>query len=184
MIRFRNVYFSFGETPVFEDLTLDIPKKCVLKAPSGRGKTTLLRLAAGLLRPDAGSVSGAPEKIAFLFQDDRLLPWLTAEENVAAVLPGERKDEAAAWLGYVELASLKNARPDELSGGQRRRVALARALAFGGDLLLLDEPFKGLDPALTDRMAGLVLSTGTDFLMASHSERETELMGGEIIDLP
>jgi len=183
VIRFQNVSFAFGDTPVFEGLTLDIPPKCVLKGPSGRGKTTLLRLAAGLLRPQAGTITGAPEKIAFLFQDDRLMPWLTAEENVAAVLPKERRHEAAAWLRRVELASLPDARPDEMSGGQRRRVALARVLAYGGELLLLDEPFKGLDPALTERMAALVLESGADILMASHAEREAALIGGEVIDL-
>lgn len=184
MIKFENVCFSFGDKPVFENLTLTLPDRCVLIAPSGRGKTTLLRLAAGLLKPDSGKISGVPEKISFLFQDDRLLPWFSARKNIEAVLPRGHEDEVAGYLRAVELSEFAEKLPDELSGGQRRRVSLARALACGGDLLILDEPFKGLDEPLMRRMAELVLSSGSNFLAVSHSALEAGLLGGETVTLP
>lgn len=91
MIYFDGVTFAFPERPVFENLTLALPDKCALMAPSGRGKTTLLRLSAGLLRPQSGEIRPDWKKYAFLFQDDRLMTWLSARENVETVLPKQRK---------------------------------------------------------------------------------------------
>ncbi|MCL1974942.1 MAG: ATP-binding cassette domain-containing protein, partial [Firmicutes bacterium] len=124
-----------------------------LSGPSGCGKTSLLLLLAGLLRPQAGKIQGLENKrLSMLFQEDRLLPWLSAAENVALVLPANQAKEALFWLELVELAQEKEQLPGELSGGMRRRVALARALAYNGDILLLDEPTNGLDNDLTHRI--------------------------------
>ncbi len=184
MIKFDEVSFSFGSKIIFDRFSLDIPDGItVLQGPSGCGKTTLLRLAAGLLKPSSGKISGVPKRVALMFQEDRLLPWLSAKKNVAAVLPKSRIDDAAQYIEAVELLYEENTSPDRLSGGQRRRVALARALAYEADLILLDEPFKGLDPSLTERMAKLVISSGAQILMTSHSYFEAELMGGRIINL-
>ena len=143
MIRVEDVSFSYPGKPVFSHLNLTLPDTgtAALMAPSGYGKTTLLRLLAGLETPASGRITGLENrKTAFLFQEDRLLPWLTAEKNIALVSSAER---AAYWLEKMEIDGGQY--PREMSGGMQRRVALARAMAFGGDVLLLDEPFKGLD---------------------------------------
>jgi NitT/TauT family transport system ATP-binding protein len=134
-----------------EDFSFSFPLQGItgLTGPSGCGKTTLLRVIAGLERPSAGSVTGiVPKDIAFLFQENRLFPWRTALQNIMDVLPRERREEARLWLSRMELEDEQGRFPAELSGGMRRRVALGRTLALGGKLLILDEPFSGIDAAL------------------------------------
>ena len=148
----ENLVKSYGDKQVLNGLSLILPEQGIfaLLGPSGRGKTTLLRLLAGLETPDGGKIQGLEnKKISMVFQSDRLLPGLTALENVAAV---SSPAGAKLWLGRMELAGAENKKPAELSGGMKRRVALARALAFGGDILLLDEPLKGLDSELKTRI--------------------------------
>lgn len=149
-IQIKNLSKAYDGRPVLENFSLALPERgtvCLL-GPSGSGKTTLLHLMAGLIKPESGTVSGLKhKKISFIFQEDRLLPWLTAEENVAVVM--DKRYSAGCspsrWLEKLGLAGEEHKRPAELSGGMRRRVAIARALAFSGDVLLMDEPFKGLD---------------------------------------
>ena len=168
---------------VLDQFSLQIPEMGVtaFSGPSGCGKTTLLRLIAGLARPDAGEITGVPERPSFLFQEDRLIPWLTARGNVLAVLPTSEQERAGAFLHAVGLGGEEESYPDALSGGMRRRVALARALAYRGGILLLDEPFKGLDPALMEQLAALILRQDRPVLVTSHSDREMDLLGGRII---
>ena len=181
MITFRKVSFSFGENTVFDRLDLTLPDTgCfALMGESGSGKTTLLRLLAGLLSPSGGSVTGTEGKrIAVLFQEDRLLPWRTALENVIA---GSTTEAARSWLEKLEIPEVDKM-PDTLSGGMQRRVALARALAFGGQMLLMDEPFKGLDGPLRARVAGQIRNAGFPFILfITHDPEEAELMGARIL---
>ncbi|MCL2562788.1 MAG: ATP-binding cassette domain-containing protein [Oscillospiraceae bacterium] len=185
MIRLQNIRLNYADKRVLDGLTLDLSANGItcLHGPSGCGKTTLLRLIAGLAVPDSGTVTGLPKKPALLFQEDRLLPHLAAEENIAAVLPKHRIGEARNWLAKVDLAADANLRPRELSGGMRRRIALARALAYGGDFLLLDEPFTGLDTALTKRMAWLIRETGVPALVVTHARDEIALLGGRVLEV-
>ena len=185
MIRIENVSFSFGDKKIIRDFDLDVTDRItVLTGPSGCGKTTLLRLIAGLLEMQSGKITGVPEKISFLFQDDRLLPWLTVRENTAAVLlRGDSGAEADKWIERLELSDVSGKRPDEISGGQRRRAAMARALAYGGELLILDEPMKGLDEALIRKLIPMIKDTGADVIVTSHSEFETELWGGTVVTM-
>lgn len=182
MIKFENVSFGYGKSLILDRFNLSLEPKgaTVLSGPSGCGKTTLLRLIAGLEKPVSGTVSGLPGIVGYMFQEDRLLPWLTALQNVAAVCSGEQAQETARlWLERVELDSAQiNALPSELSGGQIRRVALARALAYECSLLLFDEPFKGLDSALSLRMAALVLEHSVPLIAVIHSEEEAANLGG------
>ena len=183
MIRLSHVTAGYPEKQVFRDLSLALPDRgaVALMAPSGFGKTTFLRLLAGLIRPDSGDIAGlGNKKTAVLFQEDRLLPWLTAEKNVEIVCDDQAK--AKYWLEQMEIAEV-GAYPAALSGGMQRRVALARCMAFGGDVLLLDEPFKGLDEALRARIAGRIKGQAPLILLAVHDEEEAALMNAEIIHL-
>ena len=139
----------FGEKTLFEDLNLTVEEPAVLWAPSGWGKTTLLRVLMGLETPTSGSVQGVG-RVSAVFQEDRLCPQLNAVQNVALVLPGleiqykEQIEICFQQLGLDSTALVLPAR--KLSGGQKRRVALLRALLAPSDTLLLDEPFTGMDP--------------------------------------
>ena len=140
MIRCHELTVTFGSKAVLDRFSLDIPERGVtaLSGPSGCGKTTLLRVLAGLERPQGGTVSGAaPGQTAILFQEDRLLPWRTAGEHIADVLPRARRGEVPRWLALAELEGEAQRYPAELSGGMGRRLALARCLACGGEVLLL-----------------------------------------------
>lgn len=144
-ISFDNVSFSYGKTAVLQKVNWRLPDKGVLClwGASGCGKTTALRLLAGLEKPSNGKVSGVG-RVAMVFQEDRLLPWRSALENVTLV--GADAETARTLLATLGLTEEEMAAyPAHLSGGQQRRVALARALAAESDLLLLDEPFNGLD---------------------------------------
>ena len=166
------------------NLRLAAGEHVALMGPSGCGKTTLLRLAAGLLSPDSGAVTVSSERIAYAFQEPRLLPWLTAAENVAAVLPGSpaAMNEAMRWLDNLGLASAADKFPRELSGGMAQRVNLARALAYDGDILLLDEPTKGLDEALQDSVLALLgeYTAGKTVLLATHDGKEAQAFKARI----
>lgn len=173
MARLERVSVSFGDKAVLDDFSLTLPDRglTALAGPSGCGKTTLLRVLAGLQRPDAGTVAGvAPRRTAPLFQENRLLPWRTAEQHITDVLPRERRGEAEKWLALAELAGEGAALPAQFSGGMQRRLALARALALGGDWYLLDEPFAGVDPERAIRILTRIRALRVPVLLASHEE--------------
>ena len=164
MAELRDVTFRYGQRLILDHFSLTLPPRgiTVLPGPSGCGKTTLLRLLAGLERPQAGAVTGCGNSV-ILFQENRLFPWRTA-----------RRGEAADWLALVELEEEGGRYPDALSGGMARRLALARCLACGGDLLLLDEPFAGVDPARRGRIWDRLRALGIPAVLASHE--------GDILD--
>ncbi|MGI6175090.1 MAG: ATP-binding cassette domain-containing protein [Christensenellales bacterium] len=156
-ILLNSIYKSFEDTVVMENFTLQIRDEGIscLFGASGSGKTTILRLITGLLQPDAGKVYDVRDKLSVMFQEDRLLPWNTLLQNIELV---SDQDTALHYLDAVGLAQDAQKLPDELSGGMRRRAALARALAFDGEWILLDEPFKGLDEELKQHIMQLVLA--------------------------
>lgn len=174
MISVRDLCLSFGGKAVLDHFSLDFPQVPVLglTGPSGCGKTTLLRVLAGLERAQHGTVNGIrPENTAFLFQEDRLLPWRTVGQNITDVLPRERQNELEYWLTFAELQGEANTRPSDLSGGMARRLALARCAALSSDLMLLDEPFTGVDPARATRLLQGLRALGRPVILVSH-ERE------------
>ena len=180
MISLKNITFCYGERRVLDSFSLELPGEglTALSGPSGCGKTTLLRLLGGLERPEDGVLSGlGPAKTAFLFQEDRLLPWRTVGQHITDVLPRRRggspradslREELARWLAFAELEGEENAYPAALSGGMARRLALARCAALGGELLLLDEPFAGVDPARAARMLDRLRELSVPVVLASH----------------
>ena len=178
MIQLKNITLSYGGQTVLKDqeLTAAPGARIALMGPSGCGKTSLLRLVAGLLKPTDGTIRIRAERISFLFQEPRLLPWLTAAQNVNAVLSDrtETLPVAQKWLQAVGLEDAAEKFPRELSGGMQQRVSLARALAYGGEILLLDEPLKGLD---TDTKADMIKlmqthAAGKTLLLATHDREE------------
>ena len=195
MIHFKNVSFSYKDnkkkekmrTQVFDNLSLEIPDNGItaVVAPSGVGKTTLLKLIAGLLSPDSGKIkttSGEGMRVADVFQEQRLLPWYSAFENVKVVT--KRPDgEIKAFLSKLGITDdLQKKRPSELSGGQRQRVCLSRALLFDSDILLLDEPFTGLD----DKNREIVQQEIKEYarkkpvVLVSHVEEDLEIADKKI----
>lgn len=161
LVTLCNVGHRFGSHAVLRgvNFTLDAGRCVVLAGPSGTGKSTLTRVMTGLLRPQEGSVKLNVRRVGFVFQEPRLLPWRTALQNV--LLPCDErnpkmKEYALEMLEAVGLANAASLLPAELSGGMRQRVSLARALAVRPDLLILDEPFTGLDGALREGMKTLI----------------------------
>ena len=173
MVQIRDLSVSFGDKVVLDRFELDLPGSGItaLSGPSGCGKSTLLRVLAGLQRPDSGHVEGlAPENTVILFQENRLLPWRSVREQISDVLPRDKRNQADAWLAFAELEGEGNARPDQLSGGMQRRLALARALSLDGALYLLDEPFAGVDRERAERILQRIRERNVPVLLASHEE--------------
>ena len=188
MLTIEHLTKQFGEKTLFRDLYLTVDGPAVLWAPSGWGKTTLLRILMGLDTPTAGRVRGVG-RAAAVFQEDRLCPQLTALQNVTLVLPGSEKQYKGQigtdfqQLGMDAAAlALPAAR---LSGGQKRRTALLRALWASSDTLLLDEPFTGMDPDTIAAAAALLRTRcGTEpVLLATHDREAIRLLGWPVIEL-
>lgn len=188
MLTIEHLTKQFGEKTLFRDLCLTVEGPAVLWAPSGWGKTTLLRILMGLDTPTAGRVRGVG-RAAAVFQEDRLCPQLTALQNVTLMLPGSEKQYKGQigtdfqQLGMDAAAlALPAAR---LSGGQKRRTALLRALWAPSDTLLLDEPFTGMDPDTLAAAAALLRTRcGTEpVLLATHDREAIRLLGWPVIEL-
>ena len=168
MLKISDLTLGFGAEPVLEGVSLEVQsgRFASLIGPSGSGKTSILRAITGLQPTMRGRVEVGVglEDVGFLFQDDALLPWRTAGENVALGLRirGMRKAKALAeadtWLASLGLAGLTGRYPRELSGGQRKRVAIAQVLALKPKLLLMDEPFAALDAIVRARITQDLLS--------------------------
>ena len=174
MIKLENITLRYGGKLILDRFSLELPGRgfTALSGPSGCGKTTLLRVLAGLAAPECGTVSGIdPARTAFLFQEDRLLPWRTVRQHIADVLPRARRGEVGKWLAFAEMEGEGDACPAGLSGGMARRLALARCAALGGELLLLDEPFAGVDPARTARMLERLRALDVPVVLASHQSQ-------------
>lgn len=175
MLILDTLCFSYGKKEILKDLSYDFPKNAAvaITGSSGIGKTTLLHLIAGLLTPTSGTITHDLKRPAFIFQEPRLFPWLTALDNVRLI--GAEESRAATLLD--ELLDDPNAKylyPNALSGGMKQRVSIARALAYEGDLILMDEPFRGLDPETRGRVAKrfFELSAGKTILMVTHDTSE------------
>ena len=217
-ISVRDLCFGYTGKLLFNELNTELDggesgRPLVILGPSGSGKTTLLKLLGGLLKPQGGEIcfpkeEGAkrnaeedtetgPPKTAFIFQEPRLLDWLTVLENTS--LPMEKifgrekaRERASYFLSHVSLEEKVNAYPKELSGGQAQRVSMARAFAWPAPVLLMDEPFQSLDIPLRIQLMDLTLSLlkKEDFskitrllIMVTHDPREAVYMGGRVIIL-
>ena len=217
VIRLAGVRKSFGEKVVLDGLDLEVRKSevLVILGRSGAGKSVTLKVICGILRPDAGEVSVFKKDLlalderdlrhlrsnfGYVFQGGALLAWLTAEENIALQLlendlcaPEEVGPRVRAALEMVELGDAAGLFPDQMSGGMRKRVALARAVVTRPYALLYDEPTTGLDPISTASIDRLILATreqtGVTSVVISHdldsafriADRVAMLHGGRLV---
>ena len=186
MLRVFDLVLGYGQEPVVAGVSFEVSsgKFVSLVGPSGSGKTSILRAINGLLTPRSGRIEleGGQESLGFLFQDDALLPWRTARDNVALglrirkMLKSAALAEADAWLNRLGLDGFGGRFPHELSGGQRKRVAIAQILALKPKLLLMDEPFASLDAIvrtrLTQELLGWVEREHLSVLLVTHDLEE------------
>jgi thiamine transport system ATP-binding protein len=202
-LRLDDVSVSFGTRRILDRLNLTVATghTCALVGPSGVGKSTTLRVVAGIITPETGrvivddvDVTAVPihrRSVGLVFQDDQLFPHLDVQANIAfglrmAKLPRDViARRVAELLEVVALPGFGNRRPDSLSGGEAKRVALARALAPRPRVLLLDEPLSGLDRDLHDRLVSDLadILAGTTTLLVTHDLDEAERLADEIIRL-
>ena len=186
-IEIRNLSKAFGEKRVFEDFSMILQDGGIygLSAPSGRGKTTLLRILMGLLKPDSGSVTPGVRWSA-VFQTDRLLPGRTAADQLLFVRGSRRnREDCMRFLSGLLPEDSLNQPVGELSGGMQRRVAIARSLLSPADLFLMDEPFKGLDEDTKKQVMDAVLerTQGKTLLLVTHDPEEASYLGGRVIHM-
>ncbi len=188
-IKFKQVSKSFQGKLLFEDLNLTFPenKMTCLMGPSGSGKTTIINCILGLSRPDSGEITGTEGKlVAAVFQEDRLIEHWDALKNVKLVckntVTSEQVQKELEKVGLKE--SLKKPVRD-YSGGMRRRVAIVRAMLAQSELIILDEPFQGLDDMLKEQVIDYVKrrSLGKTVILVTHDREEAERLGAELITL-
>jgi len=179
-VELKNIAVSFGDLPVLDSLSLSFPEReiSVVLGPSGCGKTTILNVLTSSVIPRSGAVEGIENtRFSYLFQEPRLLPWLTVEGNLNFVLDdigdkGKRAKLCALFLEMTGLREYASWYPGKLSGGMRQRVAIARAFAHPSDMILMDEPFQGLDLkrklSLIDQFTGLWEKERRSAVMVTH----------------
>ena len=181
-----------GHVKVLDGVNLDIPsnKITVILGRSGCGKTTLLRLVAGLELFDQGEIKGTNlKRKAYVFQEDRLMPWLDVKKNITFGIKNKdinnkRIDEIIEMVG---LTSFYNAYPNQLSGGMKQRVSIARAFAYNPDFIMMDEPFSALDFFTREQMQKELIkiheNTRCSILFVTHSIDEALILGDKIVIL-
>ncbi len=205
MLEAQHISVAFGDNTVLTNATITVGagKVVALLGPSGSGKSTLLRVIAGLLVPDSGRVlldgvdiTALPthrRNIGMVFQDDQLFPHRTVAQNIEfgprmlGWVKARRSARVAELLDLVGLGALADRRVTELSGGESKRVALARTLAPEPRVVLLDEPLTGLDrdlhDQLADDLAGLLRRTNTSALLVTHDHNEATTIADRIITI-
>ncbi|MGE0076311.1 MAG: ABC transporter ATP-binding protein [Bacteroidales bacterium] len=194
-LQVKGLYKDYDGMALYRDFAIDFPEgtiTCIL-GPSGCGKTTLLNIIGGILQPNGGSLVGFNDKvISYIFQDPRLLPWKTVEQNIDFVLDKEipltdRKRIVSQFIRLMELDGFENYYPAKLSGGMRQRVSIARAFAYKSDIILMDEPLKGLDIKLKLNLikifSKLWQADKRTVIFVTHDVDEALLLGNEIVVL-
>ena len=190
MLKIQNLSFAYDKKSVLDAFSMQVERgeTVALMGASGCGKSTLLQLIAGLLKPKSGTIEHDFCGISYAFQEPRLFPWLTVKENLLAVLPkGHANPESAVLqaLQTVELSDCADLYPDSLSGGMKSRASLARALVFGGDLFLLDEPFAALDEALRlrlgERLKKELKARNATAILVTHHPEDADRLADRII---
>ena len=185
MLKIKNLSFSYGEKQVINNFSLNVKssEKIWLSGPSGCGKTTLIKLILGLLKPEKGEIELKGKAVSAVFQENRLLPFKTVLENITLV--GGDSQKGLLYLKALGIEETANLKPSKLSGGMKRRAAIARALSVPFDLLILDEPFNGIDEKNLNRTIDLINEVCFDktVILITHSQNEAKLLGAKKIEI-
>ncbi len=188
-IKLGNISKNFNDKAVLNNFSAvfkDNSINCIM-GPSGVGKTTAINIIIGLIKPDSGTIEGVVgKKISVVFQEDRLLNWLNAVDNIAFVCgDAVSKAEITALLNELGLNGSTNEAVSKLSGGMKRRVAIARALLYDADIIIMDEPFKGLDDDTKYNVMDIVKShlVNKCAIFVTHDIDEAKYLGAEIIQM-
>lgn len=195
VLQIKSLNKKYEEISLYNDFSINFEEgtiTCIL-GPSGCGKTTLLNMIGQTVQPDSGIFDGFNGKVlSYIFQEPRLLPWKTVKENIEFVLgddinADERKLLVDQFIKLVELDNFANYYPAKLSGGMRQRVSIARAFAYKSDIILMDEPLKGLDIKLKLNLiktfAKIWKADKRTVIFVTHDVDEALLLGNEIIVL-
>jgi NitT/TauT family transport system ATP-binding protein len=191
----RNLNKSYNGIDLYKDFNLSFPEgtiTCIL-GPSGCGKTTLLNIIGNISAPDSGRLIGFEgRRFSYIFQEARLLPWKSVQGNIEFVMScdlssAERHEQASHFIQLVDLEGFAGYYPHQLSGGMRQRVSIARAFVCPSDIILMDEPLKGLDLALKQNMirwfAEIWKADKRTVIFVTHDVDEALLLGKEIVVL-
>jgi len=194
-LEIKGLYKDFDEISLYRNFCIDFPEgtiTCIL-GPSGCGKTTLLNIIGNIIKPDSGTLIGFDKKVtSYIFQDPRLLPWKTVKGNIEFALskdlPVEEREKLTdRFIRLVELDAFAGYYPSKLSGGMRQRVSIARAFACPSDIILMDEPLKGLDIKLKLNLIGtfsrIWQADKRTVIFVTHDVDESLLLGNEIVVL-
>lgn len=186
-IEVRNVSKSFLEKKILDNVSfvLEEGEFACLMAPSGKGKTTMTRMLLSLETPDSGEIVGVPRRTAAVFQEDRLCESLSVSKNIRIACPNVGIDEIKAHLSYVGLYGIEKQKARELSGGQKRRVALVRAVLSKADFTVFDEPFSGLDEETRKIVIKYMKNNlkGSLSLVVTHDIDDAAALGAKVIKL-
>lgn len=177
---------AYGEKQVLRDFSARLPmgETTVIMGPSGCGKTTLLNILLGFQSPDSGTIENLPDRVSAVFQEDRLCEDFSALSNVSMVLT-EKSPRPAELLAALGLEQELKKPVRTLSGGMKRRVSIARALCYDGDLLILDEAFKGLDEDTRKAVMEVVRreTAGKTVIAVTHDPEEAQFLSDNIIKM-
>lgn len=180
MIECSNLYLSFEGRVILNKVSFSLPDAGIfaLMGSSGIGKSSLLKILSGLLAPDSGTIRGLDNlRVGIMFQEDRLLPWHTVLKNVMLAMEHPSQEEARKLLDALEIGESADMYPAVLSGGMKRRAALARAIAFSPDVLLLDEPFSGIDEQIKGRISPFIQKSAPLIIFSTHNVKDAGMMG-------
>ena len=185
MISINNLSFSYADKNIFRDFSLEIKngEKIWLSGPSGCGKTTLIKLILGILKPQKGEINTGDFTPSVVFQENRLLPFYTVMQNIELV--GGDKQKAKEILTSLDIAETENLYPASLSGGMKRRAAIARALAVEFDTLVLDEPFNGIDEKNLQSACDCIKKFTSDktVILITHNPEEAHLLDAKKVEI-
>ncbi|MCD8036984.1 MAG: ATP-binding cassette domain-containing protein [Clostridiales bacterium] len=180
----KNITKSYDGRLVLNNFSMKAEKGEImcLFGPSGCGKTTVLNIIAGLIKADRGEIFENAGKISYVFQEDRLLEWSTCRENI--MLTASNKDKADEFIKISGLDDCLDLYPNQMSGGMRKRAAIARAVAYDGDIVLLDEPFNGIDEERAESIAKYLKDFVLDkiCILVTHDMHHAKWMDAKIID--